>query len=117
MLSVRLVIIETIVVIVPFFMLILFKALTLLTPVFNPTVCISIADDVVQILVIPVSSSATFVRWSETACHVPVRTLLVVRLVTPCFIIMVECQVHHGCCVQHCLKALHVCIEFFIILW
>jgi hypothetical protein len=43
MLSVRLVIIGTIVVIVPFFMLLLFKVLVLLMPVFNPSVCISTA--------------------------------------------------------------------------
>jgi hypothetical protein len=67
-LSVRWVIIETIVVIVPFFTLLLFNALVLLTPIFDPATCISATDDVVQISVIPVSSSATFLRWSQTAC-------------------------------------------------
>jgi hypothetical protein len=64
---VRSIVIGTIVVIVPFFMLLLFKALALLAPVFNMAVCISAVDDVTQILVIPVSSSAAFLRWSETA--------------------------------------------------
>jgi hypothetical protein len=97
MLSMRLVIIGTVVVIVPFFMLLLFKALALLTPVFNSVARIPTADDVMQISVIQVLSSAAFLQWSETACRVPVRTLPVVMLVTPCFIIMVEYQVNHGC--------------------
>jgi hypothetical protein len=45
-LSVRFIIIGTIVVIVPFFMLLLFKTLTLLATVFDPIVCISAIDDV-----------------------------------------------------------------------
>jgi hypothetical protein len=44
-LSVRFIIIGTIVVIVPFFTLLLLKVLTLLAPVFNPAVCISTVDD------------------------------------------------------------------------
>jgi hypothetical protein len=50
MLSVRLVVIGTIIVIVPFFTLLLSKALA----------GISAVDDIVQILVIPVSSSTVF---------------------------------------------------------
>jgi hypothetical protein len=94
--SVRLVVIGTVVVIAPFFMLPLFKALTLLTLVFNPVVCISIVDDVMQISVVSVSSSVALLRWSEIACRVPMLTLPVVRLVTSCFIIMVECRVNHS---------------------
>jgi hypothetical protein len=56
-LPVRLIIIGTIIVIVAFFTQLLFKALTLLAPVFNLTTCVSTADDVAQISVIPVSSS------------------------------------------------------------
>jgi hypothetical protein len=85
--------------------------------VFNPVTCISTADDVEQILVVPVSSSAVFLWGSETVCRVPMVTLLVVRLVTPCFIITVKCQVNHGCYVQHRLEAPHICINFFIVLW
>jgi hypothetical protein len=114
-LSVRLVIIETIVVIVPFFTLLLFKVLTLLELVFNPVSCIYAADDVTQISVIPVSSSAAFLRWSETASRVPMGTLSVVMLVTPCFILTVERRVNHGCCIQHRLEVLHICVNFFII--
>jgi hypothetical protein len=113
----RLVVIGTIVVIVPFFTLPLFEVLVLLTSVFDPATCISTADDITQISVISVSSSAAFHQWSETAYRVPTRTLPVVKLMTPCFVVTVECQVNHGCCVQHRLKALHMCINFFIILW
>jgi hypothetical protein len=113
----RLVIIGTIVVIVPFFTLLLFKALALLTLVFNPSMCISAADDVMQISVILVSSSAVFLWWSETACRVPMRTLPVVMLMTPCFIITVEHWVNHYCCIQHHVEVLHVCVNFFIVFW
>jgi hypothetical protein len=116
-LSVRLVIIGTIVIIVHFFTLLLFEALVLLMQVFDLAACISAANDVAQISVIPVSSPVVFLQWSETACRVPARTLPVVRLMTPCFIITVECQVHHGCCVQYHLEALHVRVHFFIVLW
>jgi hypothetical protein len=116
-LSVRLVIIGIIVVIVPFFTLLLFKALAHLAPIFNPVACISAVNDITQISVTPVVSSASFLRWSKTVCRVPVRTLLVVRLVTPCFMITVECRVNHGCCVQHRLEVLHLSIDFFIVLW
>jgi hypothetical protein len=44
-----LVILGIVVVIVPFFTLLLFKALMLLALVFNPVACISAADEVVQI--------------------------------------------------------------------
>jgi hypothetical protein len=74
-LSVRLVIIGTIVVIVPFFMLLLFKALALLTSVFNSASCTSDADDVVQISIILVSSSVMFLRWSEITCDDATRKL------------------------------------------
>jgi hypothetical protein len=92
---VRLVVIGTIV-IDHFFTLLLFKAPALLTPVFDPDVCISAADDVAQILIIRVLSLAVFHRCSETACRVPVRTLSVVNLMTSCFVITVECWINHG---------------------
>jgi hypothetical protein len=116
-LSVRLVIIGTIIVIVPLFASLLFKALTLLTPVFDPVVCIAVVDNIMEVSVIPVSPSAMFLRWSETTSRVPTRTLSVVKLMTPCFVITVKCWVNHGCYIQHLLEAPHVCINFFIILW
>jgi hypothetical protein len=63
-----LVIIGTTIVIVPFFMMLPFEALALLMLVFNPAACISAADDIMQISFIPISSSAVFLQWSETAC-------------------------------------------------
>jgi hypothetical protein len=117
MLSVRLVIIGTVVVILPLFTSLLFKALVLQTPVFDLAACILAADDVVQVSVIPASPSATFLRWSETASRVPTWTLPVVKLVTTCFIITVECWVNHGCYIQHHFEVLHVCINFFVVLW
>jgi hypothetical protein len=63
----RLVIIGTVIVIIPFFTLLLFKMLVLLTSAFDLTMCISDVDDVMQISVISVSPSAAFLRWSETA--------------------------------------------------
>jgi hypothetical protein len=88
--TMRLVVIRTVVVIVPFFTLLQFKALTLLALVFNPVTCISVVDDVTQISVIPVSSSDAFLQWSEIACRVPMRTLPL-------------------------LEALHVYVDFFIV--
>jgi hypothetical protein len=117
MLLVRLVVIETIVVIVPYFVLLLFKTLTLLAPVFVLVACISTTDDVMQISVIPVSPSSAFLRWSETACRVPMQTLWVVMIMTLCLIITVECRVHHDCCVQHHLDLLHVSSNFLIVFW
>jgi hypothetical protein len=66
-LSVRLVIIGTIVVIVPFFALLLLKMFALLAPVFNPAVCISVVDDVMQITIILIPHSAAFLQWGDTA--------------------------------------------------
>jgi hypothetical protein len=114
---VRLVIIGTVVVIVPFFTLLLFKVLMLLALVFNPAACISTVNDVAQISVIPVSSLTAFLWWSEIASRVPIGTLLVVMLMAPCFILTVKCRVNHDCCVQHRLEALYVCVDFFIIFW
>jgi hypothetical protein len=116
-LSVRLVIIGTIVVIVPFFTPLLFKMLTLLMPVFYSSTCISTVDDIAQISVILISPSVAFLRWSETACRVPVRTLLVVMIMTPCPVNMVEYWVHHGCCAQHRLESRHVSSNFLIVFW
>jgi hypothetical protein len=115
--SVRLIVIGTIVVIVPFFMLLLFKALALLESVFNPNAPISATDDITEISVILVSSSAAFLWWIETASSVPMETLPVVMLMTLCFILTVKRWVNHGCCVLHRLEMLHVCIDFFVVFW
>jgi hypothetical protein len=70
-LLVRLVIIGTIVVIVPFFTSLHFKAVALVMLVFNPVTCIFAVNDVPQVSVILVSPSATFLWCSETIRRVP----------------------------------------------
>jgi hypothetical protein len=115
--SVRLVIIGSIVIIVPFFALLLFKMLMLMTLILDPAMCISAAEDVTQISIILVSPSATFLQWSETACRVPMRTLPVVMIMTLCLIFTVECRVHHGCYIEHRLESLDVSSNLLIVLW
>jgi hypothetical protein len=39
----------------------------------------------------------------------------VVKLMTPYFIVTVKDRVNHGCCIQHRLEALYMCIDFFIV--
>jgi hypothetical protein len=65
--SLRLIVEGTIIIIVPLIASFLFHAVSLLALVFYLAACISITDDITQVLVIPVSSSAAFLRWSETA--------------------------------------------------
>jgi hypothetical protein len=65
-LSVRLVIEGTIIVIVPLITPFLLNTLTLLALVVNLITCISVADDIAQISVIPIPPSAAFLQWSET---------------------------------------------------
>jgi hypothetical protein len=103
-LSVRLVVEGTILVIVPLLTSFLLNALTLLAPVVNPVVCISVMDDIAQVTVMSILPMAALLRWSETTGRVPTRTLSVVKLMTPYFIITVEDWADHGCCVQHHLE-------------
>jgi hypothetical protein len=100
-LSVRLVIEETIIVIISLIMSFLLNAITLLAPVVNLAACILAADDVTQISVIPIPPSAVFLCWSETAGRVPTWTLSVVKIMTPYFTITAEIRVNHGCYVEH----------------
>jgi hypothetical protein len=87
---VRLVVEGTIVVIVPFIVLFLFGTFSLLAVVFYSAVCICIANDVVQVLIIPILPLAAFLQWSETASRVPMRTLSVVKRLTLNTIVTVE---------------------------
>jgi hypothetical protein len=87
----------------------------LLVPVFDPTACISVVDDVTQILVISIMHSVALLQWSETVGRVPVWTLPVVRLITLDSVVAVENQVHHGCCIQHRVEALYRRVDFFIV--
>jgi hypothetical protein len=105
----------TIIVIVPLITSFLLNALMLLAPIVNPVTCISAADDVAQVMVIMIPPSAALHRWSETAGQVPARTLSVVKLMTPYLAVTVEDWVDHGCCIQHHLEVLYMCIDFFIV--
>jgi hypothetical protein len=115
MLSVRLVIKGTIVVIVSLITPLLLDALTLQAPVVNLAMCISAVDDVAQVSVILITPSVVLLRWSETAGLVPMRTLSMVKLLAPYFTVTVENRVNHGCCVQHRLELLYMRIDFFIV--
>jgi hypothetical protein len=57
-LSVRLVVEGTIIIIVPLIVPFLLNALSLLALIFDPTVCICVIDDVAQVWVIPIMPSA-----------------------------------------------------------
>jgi hypothetical protein len=114
-LSVRLVIEGTIVIIVPFIASFLLDAFSLLEAVFDSITCISVADNIMQVLVIPILPSAMFPQWSETAGRVPTWTRSVVRLLTPNTIIAVEKWVCDCGCIQHCLEALNLHIHFFVV--
>jgi hypothetical protein len=63
---VRLVIEGTIIVIIPHIMPFLLSVLMLLALVVNPVACISVTDDIMQVLVILIPPSATLLQWSET---------------------------------------------------
>jgi hypothetical protein len=86
-----------------------------MAPVINPIMCISVSNDIAQISIIPIPPSVVFLRGSETAGRVTMQTLSVVKLMASYFIVTVEVQVNHGCCVQHCLQELYMCIDFFIV--
>jgi hypothetical protein len=69
--------------------LFLLNALSLLVPIFYLVVCISIMDDVAQITIVLITSSAGLLWWSETAGRVPMGTLLMAKLVASDSIITV----------------------------
>jgi hypothetical protein len=115
-LSVRLVVEGTIIIIVPLVVSFPFDAVSFLEPNFDLSACISIVDDVVQVSIIPVSSVTTFLRWSETAGQVPTWTLTLVRVLTSYFVAPLKNLVHFGSCIQHCLDALNLRVDFFVVL-
>jgi hypothetical protein len=114
-LPVRLVIVATIIIIDPIIVLFLFNALSLSAPIFNPAACISVADDVMQVTIVSPTPSAVLLWWSDAAGRVPMRTLLVVKLMIPVSIFTDVDRIHHGCRVHHRLEALDMRVDFFII--
>jgi hypothetical protein len=113
---VRLVIVGTIIIIVPFITSLRLHALSLLASVFYLAMCISSVDDVAQVAVAPIMLLAALLWWSDATGQVPMRTLPVVKLMTPNYVFVVVDQVHLGCCVQHRLEALDMCVDFIIII-
>jgi hypothetical protein len=113
---VRLVVEGTVIIIVPLIVSFLFDVISLLTPVFNSVACISTMNNAVQVPGIPVPSSAVFLRGREIAGRVPMRALMVVGVLTPHSVFTLKDQVHHGSCIQHCLKALNLRVDFFVVL-
>jgi hypothetical protein len=63
---VRLVIEGAIVIIVPLVTPLLFGVVSFLALVFYPSTSVSVADNIAQVMVILVSPSVTFLRWSQT---------------------------------------------------
>jgi hypothetical protein len=114
-LPVRLIIVETIIIIVTLIALFLFHALSLSAPIFYLAACISAVDDVAQVTIVPPMSSSMLLQRSGGTGWIPVRTLPVAKLVTPVSIFMVVDRIHHGCCVQHRLEALDMHVDFLII--
>jgi hypothetical protein len=104
-----------IIIIAPLVMSVLFGMVSFLASTFDLVTGIFVADDVMQVTVIPVSPSVTFLRWSQTTGRVPSQILLMVRIQTPHITATLGNRVHHGCCVQHCLEALNMHVDFFII--
>jgi hypothetical protein len=99
MLLERLVVERTIVVIVHFITPLLLDVLTLLALAVNLAACVSAVDDITQVSVFPIMPSAVLLWWSETAGRVSMWTMSVVKILTLCFIVMVENWVNHGSCV------------------
>jgi hypothetical protein len=114
-LSMRLVVEGAIIIIVPLIVSFLFGMVSFLASAFDLVMGISVADDVVQVMVIPVSPLVAFLRWSQTTGRVPSQILSVVRILTPHITATLGNRVHYGCCVQHCLEALNMHVDFFIV--
>jgi hypothetical protein len=66
-LLVRFVIVGAIIIIIPLVALFLFHALSLSTPIFNLTTCISVVDDIAEVTVVPTTPSAAPLQWSDAA--------------------------------------------------
>jgi hypothetical protein len=98
-LPVRLVVVGAIIVIVPLIALLLLITLMISVAVFNPAVCISIADDVAEVTIVPTIPSTTLLRWSDVAGQVSMGTMSVIILVTPVFVLLVMDWISYGYCV------------------
>jgi hypothetical protein len=108
MVSVRLIVEGTIIVITHFIAAFMLNVVSLLASVFNPLMCIFVMDNVAQIHVVSLS---TALLWgSVTAGRVPAWALAVVRILTPSSNSMLNGWVNHSSCIQHCLEVFDLCI-------
>jgi hypothetical protein len=78
----RLIVVRTIVVIVPFIVPFVLDVVSLLAPVFYPVACIFVADNIAQVAVVLISFSVTLLRGSDAIGRVPAWALTVVRVLT-----------------------------------
>jgi hypothetical protein len=76
----RLVVVGTIVIIVPLIAMFLFYALSFSTLVFNPVACISVTDDIMQVVVVLTMPSATLLLW--TGSTMVVVSIIALRRLT-----------------------------------
>jgi hypothetical protein len=77
--------------------------------------CNSAMDDVTQVTVVSIASSAVLLWWSDDASHVPMRTLLIVMIMTLVSILLVIDRIRYCCPIQHRMESLNVCVDLFII--
>jgi hypothetical protein len=70
-------------------MLFLLITLLILAHVFNPATCISGIDDVAQVAIVSVTSSAVRLPWSDATGRVPTKAFSVVIIMTPVPILLV----------------------------
>jgi hypothetical protein len=115
MLPVMLVIVWATIIIVPLLALLLLGMLPIFAPIFNPAMCISTVDDIMQVSVIPAMPLIVLLWWSDAAGRVRTGTVPVVIFVTPIFVPLVMDCIRYGCCILHRLEAFDMLIDFFII--
>jgi hypothetical protein len=113
MVTVGLVVVGSIVVIVPLLASLAFDAVSLLALVFDPATCISVADNIAQVFVVPIS--VVLLSGSDATGRVPAQTLVVVRVLTPPSVSTTRSQVNHHSCVQHRLEALDPHVDLLIV--
>jgi hypothetical protein len=78
--------------------IVLLVALPVPVSVLNPTMCISVVDDITQVAVVCNLPLATLLRWGDAAGRVPMRTLPMAIIVTLVSILLVVDWICHGCC-------------------
>jgi hypothetical protein len=113
--SVRLIIEETIIVIVPFTVSFALDAVSLLAPVFNLVVCIFVTNNVAQVPVVPILFFVMLLWRSDAAGRVPTWALAVVRVLTPPLVSMFKGRVNQGGCIQHCFEVFDLCIDLLVV--